>query len=328
MWKNKAPNPITSFSQNTVALAIAFCAVAACQSSHQEVDTHRAHRDDGTIIATVNGEGISAEHLEAAQNATPSASAAEVLAQLIQTTALAQEARARQVLDPYRARWLRRQAAVKRLLQREVEGSVSADSISHADLMSTYDSFALGFGNPTLVTASHLLIALPQESRTDAEIQQAIALLQSLRERLLTQTPSDADLIAAARQLLLAGFDVDVNIDLTFPLRPVPAMPGKEPVFRAVVQPFADAAFALSADAPLSEPVLTSFGVHLILWKHRREEQRPPLAVIEDWLREELVNRTRYTHFDALLTRLRESASIQMDEDLIRDLAREAAARR
>lgn len=181
----------------------------------------------------------------------------------------------KRVDDPDLAAWAERKALARAWLKKTVEEPFSIEKILELDniVERAIDAYAYNTGHPALVTASHILVR-PDKVTTAEQRREA---LEKSRQVLLKQeTVTDEDLEREGVRLTHAGFRVDVNSDLTFPAKPI------EPFFfdesstsyRSVVQPFADAAFSLSAQKPLSEVTESEFGYHLVLFKSRTEEKK------------------------------------------------------
>ncbi len=145
------------------------------------------------------------------------------------------------------------------------------------------------FGAPELLQVSHLLIQLPQTA-TDADVAEVTEQLSEARARLmdLGRPPAAFDLHEEAERLQDIVADRvpdedDVRVETHFSFPRVPSGPARWSGVESVVQEFAEAAWPLQPQE-LSEPVRTSFGMHLILAEHRTpahfvsEEQRVEMA--------------------------------------------------
>ncbi len=75
-----------------------------------------------------------------------------------------------------------------------------------------------------------------------------------------------------------------------------------------MVKPFEDAAFALSTKHPLSKPVKTKFGWHIIQWLGKKEGSMPGV----DEVRDEIISILRKQAFDAWLQKLMDEADIDI----------------
>lgn len=130
------------------------------------------------------------------------------------------------------------------------------------------------FGSPELLRVSHLLVQLPEDA-SDADVAEVEAQLRESRQRLLAlgRPPAAFDLIEERDRLreivddrLPDEEDVEVETHFAFPR--VPSGPARWTGADAVVPEFSDAAWPLEPHE-LSQPVRTSFGLHLILAEER-----------------------------------------------------------
>ncbi|MDX9724077.1 MAG: peptidylprolyl isomerase, partial [Myxococcota bacterium] len=137
----------------------------------------------------------------------------------------------------------------------------------------------------------------------------------------LSPPVDDERLLELAWLANLRGFPAIVERDLTFPQHPVRPLSGKESRYKSMVPAFANAAFALSEAEPLSDPVRTEYGVHIISFKRRLPGHRPSLDLVSDEIRREIANFRRASGVDALLAERRKSASIEVDDELLRSIA-------
>lgn len=283
--------------------------------------------DPSEAVARVNGQPISRQRLEAAhQRAAPGTSKAQTLRALIDLELLTQEA-ARLGLDQLpSALDFKHTAAIQRLLEDTIERPISTETLPPELPAQAYEGFSLDIFEPELVSASHLLIELPEAAQTPERVAQARAFAQTLRDQILARSalslPTAADLDAVAAFANLSGWTVRAEHGFSFPARPIAPMPGAQPRFPAVVQPFADAAFALTPQAPLSEPVVTTFGVHLILLIDRRPDLRPAFEAARDDIAQKLITAQRRITTQQLLKRLSDQTPIRLDEEPLNALAK------
>jgi len=263
----------------------------------------------GEVVARVDGEPITRAQVEAALARAPEGtSPEEALASLIQLHVVSEKARAHELDALPEARVARHRALVQRLLEEQVE-SVTAEQIDDAAIREAYDRFAVDFFEPELVTASPLV---EQARALATEIEAAL--------RALDRTPTADDMDRIGRLANLRGMlTVQVDHDLTFPRRPIPTTGHEKPRYQAVVEPFADAAFALDADDPISPPVLSPFGVHVVVFRERTDGERPPLDEVREEIRQALLERARVQTIEALMRQLRTSARIEVDEAAIQE---------
>ena len=228
----------------------------------------------------------------------------------------------KQADNPELAAWAERRALVKALLKKQVEDPLSESEMPPDFVQQAIDAYAFNSGNPALVTASHILIR-PDNSTTPEQRSQT---LEKIRQALLAQDSiSDEDLEREAVRLTHAGFRVDVNKDLTFPAHPIQPFPlARTESYKTVVQPFADAAFALSAQHPLSEVVESEFGHHLVLFKSRTEEKKADPVKDRDFIVKQIIEsgRTMYAqqYLNQVLSQMMQDGKILSDETRLQEL--------
>ena len=227
-----------------------------------------------------------------------------------------------QISDPERAAWAERKALAKAWIKVKIEEPFKPDTIKDDMVQDAIDAYAYRSGHPALVTASHILIR--KDSVTSDEERRAA--LEAVRQNLLKlDTIRDSDLRHEAIRLTHAGFRADMNANLTFPSHPMKPFLDQQLSYQAVVQPFADAAFALSNENPLSEVTETEFGYHLILFKSRTEEKKASIEKDRDFLVKQIVKTGKQYAADQFITELlnsyEEQGKILIDSDRMKQLA-------
>lgn len=285
----------------------------------------------GAVLLEVDGEPITASQLEAAlRRAPPGTSEAEALRELIELTLVTARAREAGLESRPAVRLAQERAMVQRLLALEVEAKVEVDE---AKVRKAYDDFAMEFFVPELVTVSHVLIHLPESVQGDsALVAEAMALGEELSQVLRAavaahggQAPPREVLDALVAPANMRGpFAVHAEHELTFPERAVPPLAGRPPRYPTPVRPFGEAAFALSEQHRVSGPVLTPFGVHVVVFLRKSEAQRPPYESVRDVIRDDLLRRARGQAAAALVEGLRARARIEVDDGAVRELAERA----
>ncbi|OIP32506.1 MAG: hypothetical protein AUK47_20365 [Deltaproteobacteria bacterium CG2_30_63_29] len=269
----------------------------------------------GEVLARVDGRPIRRSQLDALLTRSAGKLDAEhALAELMELEVMAGEAIKRGLDGSLTSEMAKERAMVQRLLEDRVE-ELPDNAISDSLVQEMYDTYAMEFFVPELVTASHLLFELPSAQQTPERVAEVMALAKELRAAL--KEPTEAELERLALLANIRGYIVRVEKNLTFPLRAVPAMVSETSRYPGVVEPFADAAFALSIEQPLSEPTLTTFGVHVILFKKRTQGRRPPFEVVESRIREDLIARMRSKNLSRLIDKVHQNAKIAVDESAI-----------
>jgi hypothetical protein len=229
-----------------------------------------------------------------------------------------------QITDPERATWAERRALARAWIKNNIENVYVAEEVPEEMIQQAIDAYAFQSGHPALVTASHILIHVdrphPADAATNPEADvwqpgtvrntpEAIAAkdaLERVRQKLLSlETIQDEDLRHEAIRLTHAGFKTNMDADLTFPQYPIqPFMGLKSGNHESVVQEFADAAFALSADKPLSEVTETQFGYHLVLFKSKTDGVKAKLPDDRQFIVDNIVKRGRTIATEQKITEL------------------------
>ncbi len=216
------------------------------------------------------------------------------------------------------AAWAERRALDQKWLKHNIEDKFVADQIPPEFIQQAIDAYAFDTGHPALVTASHILIK--PSNNTTAE--QRIEALNSARQRMIeAKAFSNEDLSAEAVRLIRAGFVVDLNVDLTFPRYPIPDFMGESLGYNAMVEPFAEAAFALNEKSPLSGVVETQFGHHIVLFQKRTEEKKPKFEDVKDVIIARILGIGRRTGTLQSLDNLMREAKIEFyNEQFLKDI--------
>jgi hypothetical protein len=279
------------------------------------------------VVARVNGQPISRARLEAAlRRAPPGTTPAQALRALLDLEVLTQAAVAAGLDARPEARDLRDNAALQRMLEQDIEQPISLAAIPPDLPRQAYDNFSLDLFEPELATTSHILIELPEAAQSPARLAAAVAAAQALRAHLLSAAPSPTaltatDLNRAAALHNLLGWTTRAEHNITFPPKPIPPLPGAMPRFPSVVQPFADATARLTPQQPLSEPTVTSFGVHLILLTERRPDLRPAFEVARADIAQKLILAQRRITAKRNVDALAEGADIRLNDEPLEALA-------
>lgn len=192
--------------------------------------------------------------------------------------------------DKKTAAWADRKALANAWLKKEIEDVYSPETLDDSLIQEAIDAYAFKSGSPSLVTASHLL--LHEDGMTTPE--ERIAALNQVRNEIIAKGDySNEALSYHAQRLIRAGFKADMNADLTFPKRPMKTFMQEELNYPAVVDEFADAAFALSKDNRLSPVTKSEFGYHLILFISKTEEKKADIKKDRAFMTEQIVRQGR-----------------------------------
>ena len=219
------------------------------------------------------------------------------------------------VYDERIAAWADRRALALAWLEHDVENVFSPDKVSDELIRQAIDAYAFKSGHPALMTVSHVLVRADGRSSEEAR-QEAVKTAHAfLMARLNARhNLGDEDLREVATLLMQAGFRVDMNPDLTFPRAPIEPFMGEMPLYRYVVEPFAEAAFGLSAEHPLSEPVRSEFGTHIILFKKFEPEKKASFADDYEFMRANIVQFGRKAGVDMYL------AALMHNDELLKNM--------
>ena len=220
--------------------------------------------------------------------------------------------------DEDTAVWAERRALAKAWLKTQIEDVYSPESVSDEMVQAAVDAYAFESGNPALVTASHILIRNDNFSTKE----ERFAALESVRKELLASGDLTNEAFAReAQRLTRAGFRTDFNADLTFPEHPMTSFLGEQLSYRAVVEPFAKAAFALSEQNKLSPVTETEFGHHLILFTSRTEEKKADPRADRDFIVSKTIQQGRRMAAEQMISALMNDAEILADEDRVAEIA-------
>lgn len=210
--------------------------------------------------------------------------------------------------------WADRKALAKAWIKTQIEDVYSPETVSDEMAQAAIDAYAFKSGHPALLTASHLLVK-PDEGSTPEDRRNA---LQTVRNKIVESDDySDEALRAWGESLLHAGFRADMNPDLTFPRETMTSFMGEQLSYRNMVEPFAEAAFKLSATDRLSPVVETEFGYHIILFKNFKPGKKASLEKDRQFIVDNIVMRGRMTAVTQALDRLMNNAEILLDQSKV-----------
>lgn len=227
------------------------------------------------------------------------------------------------VADENAAQLLRIQNQTRSFRVLNIPASAVADSVSvtEADVEEFYQQNTGAFQQPEQVDAAYITLSLGALAEnieiSDEELQayyeQRAADLASEERRashILIEEGSEADETMATIQQRLEAGESFADLAKEYSIDTVSAQDGGDLGYagRGIYdQAFEEALFALE-EGEISEPVRTSFGVHLIRLEDVRQSEVPPLSDIEDQLRRELARDKANERFAEVRTQLADSA--------------------
>lgn len=205
--------------------------------------------------------------------------------------------------------------------------TLSADAVSdqvevtEADVEAYYDENQDAFKLPDSVDASYIVLSLAALAETidvsddqlrDYYEQRSSELAREERRasHILIEDGENAEETMATIQERLAAGESFATLAEEFSVDTVSAEQGGDLGFaeRGVYDPaFEEALFALE-EGEVSDPVSTSFGVHLIKLEDVQKTEAPPLAELEDQLRRELAQREATERFAEVRSELADLA--------------------
>ena len=204
-----------------------------------------------------------------------------------------------------------------------IPASAVADtvSVSEADVKAFYDENLAAFQQPERVDAAYITLSLGAladgieigDDELQAYYEQRAADLASEERRashILIEDGSDADETMATIKERLAAGESFADLAKEYSIDTVSAEDGGDLGYAGrgiYAEPFEKALFALKK-GEVSEPVRTSFGVHLIRLDDVRESEVPPLSEMKDQLRRELAREKAREQFAEVRAELADSA--------------------
>lgn len=276
---------------------------------------------EGDVIARVGERTITTAQLQATlDRMPPGTSPQDALQSLIELEVIAQEATRRGLDQRWSVRRHKERAMVQRLLELVVEGAVDEETDFDALVRQVYDEILLDIPGlkPELRTIDHILVILPPDPPPE-KLEEAQALAGQIHAKLaaLGRSPTPQELDHLAFEAGWRGGRVKAEHDLTFPKRAPDPVAGQPPRFREVVEPFAEAAFALSKEAFLSPPTTTQFGVHVIVWRNTSPAWRAPLETLAPQIEAELRRQKRAAEFEGQLQQLWAHSELAISEEAL-----------
>ncbi len=285
-------------------IALSLCAAFAACSSRQ-VDGPAPDRSP--VVARVDGDAITANEVSLVARAEH-LSPRDALERCIRDRLLVREGMRRGLLnedDAENARW---HASVQMLLAREIEDRESPATIPAAFFEELFQRRRVEFRHDGLVTVIHALATVEADAGVVAR-DAAAAKIAAFRERLLSTAgarPAQAQFQALADQMQLhveslPGFD----------------RLGQAPDGTNFDRAFVGAAWSLSDAAPLSQPFVTSYGVHVALRVGFAPPLSRPIAEAQAIVVRDGVTMRRARALRTLLDALRARADVRVSETAI-----------
>ncbi|MCG7199314.1 SurA N-terminal domain-containing protein [Marinobacter pelagius] len=204
-----------------------------------------------------------------------------------------------------------------------IPASVVADQVevTDAEVEAFYEDNASAFQQPEQVDAAYIALSLgslaDSTEVTDEELQayyeersDDLAREERRASHILIEDGADASETMATIQERLAAGESFAALAEEYSIDTVSAEEGGDLGYagRGVYdEAFEDALFALE-EGEVSEPVNTSFGVHLIKLEDVRRSEVPPLAELEEQLRSELARDKAEARFAEVRSQLADSA--------------------
>ncbi|WP_417567004.1 SurA N-terminal domain-containing protein [Marinobacter sp.] len=208
-----------------------------------------------------------------------------------------------------------------RVLDIPASAVASNVSVTDSDVEEFYQQNASAFQQPERVDAAYITLSLGALAEnidiSDEELQayyeQRAADLASEERRashILIEEGSEADQTMATIKERLGDGEAFSDLAKEFSIDTVSAQQGGDLGYagRGIYdKAFEEALFALE-EGEISDPVRTSFGVHLIRLEDVRQSEVPPLSEIEDQLRRELARDKARERFAEVRAQLADSA--------------------
>ncbi len=258
--------------------------------------------DDETVVAVVDGQPIRVADVRRqaiASGTTPRAA----LEALIEAELVAAEAARRGLERHPEVQEGVAQTLVKRLLATTFEQEVLPAHVTQAEIDQMYERNRGHFDRPTLVEVHHILALA--DAKTDPATHAAAkarAATVAVRAKAV-RSVEEFDALAAE----LSDDKIKLRLEKLPPF----------PRTGAMVESFAEAAFALSGPGAVSSVVTTSYGYHVIFFLQQISELHTPRAQAEEDLRSSLFEKVvRPREFQRFVDRMMERHRIAVQPTL------------
>jgi hypothetical protein len=236
---------------------------------------------------------------------------------LVRDALLAVEARRAGVAGPVEVADDAWRARVQLLLARDVEARFSEATVPAAMVEAGLEARRAELAHRGLRRAVHVVWRVSPDAGV-AQNEDALARMLVFREELLAATRGHptADQFRAAAQTIAPAATLRIEALEPFDRH------GRTQTGSAFVPAFAEAVWALSTAEPLSEPFVTTFGVHVALLV----EEVPPMTRTDDEaraiVRSDLILRARADGARGLVMGLRQRRRVQLREAALQQVER------
>ncbi len=300
----------------TAALAVALSCALGCDPGPRPPPPVDLTPRRGAIVARVGDLALTDLDVAAvaAERAITPRAALELL---VRDALLAVEARRAGVAGPVEVADDAWRARAQLLLARDVEARFSEATVPAATVEAGLEARHAELAHRGLRRVVHAVWMLSPDAGV-AQNEGALARMLVFREELLAATqghPTAAQFRAAAQAIAPAA---------TLRIEELDAFDrqGRTPTGSVFVPAFAEAVWALGPAEPLSEPFVTTFGVHVALLL----EEVPPLTRTDDEaraiVRSDLVLRARADAARGLVMGLRQRRRVQLREAALQQVER------
>lgn len=285
------------------------------RSEQDEARRLRTYARVGDVVIRVGDleDRIAAQSAFVREELRDRARLAEFAEGIVRSELLAREAARREYDQLAVVRQAYRESLVQNLLRKEIDESITRESISAQDVEAHFQRHQEEFARPAMRRAAHLVVAtLAEANELLAEARETdVRGFRDLVRRHSTDTETKY------RGGDLRYFRRDGRSPAAPTARREDGPGGREPdppVDAAIVA----AAFALETVGDLSEPIAIGENFSIVKLTGAREEESPALADVQDGIRLQLWRQRRQSAIDAMVMRLREAAGVEVHSERLR----------